>query len=128
MAGIWSRFHTTAPLPRLRSRRARPSSEPMASPSGLTWLVSRKRLPCRILRKRSSGAFVAAMEALPEVGDGLAVLGAAVELEVTLGRRPQPQAAGELRAQEAAGRLEGRDRGDAVLLGAQRRALDHRGG
>ena len=31
------------PCRALRSRRARPSSEPMASPSGLAWLVSRKR-------------------------------------------------------------------------------------
>src|SRR5579864_7097248 len=98
MAGVSSRFHTTAPLPSRRSSRASPSSEPMATPSGLTWLVSRKRLPCRILRNRSSGAFVAGMEALQEIGDGLAVLGAAVELEVQLRRHPQPQPAGELGA------------------------------
>src|SRR5579863_168472 len=126
MAGIWSRFHTTAPLPRRRSSRASPSSEPMASPSGLTWLVSRKRLPCRILRSRSSGAFVAGIEALQKVGNGLAVLGAAVELEMQLRRHPQPQAAGELGAQEAAGVLERGDGALSLLLGAQGREPDHR--
>src|SRR6202521_3591486 len=97
----------------------------MASPSGLTWLLSRKRLPCRILRSSSSGAFVAGMEALQEVGDGLAVLGAAVELEMQFRGHPQPQPPGKLRAQEATGVVEGGDRPLALLLGAQGGDLDH---
>ena len=103
--GQTSRFQTTASFPRLRSTRASPSSEPMASPSGLTWLVSRKRLPCRMRRSRSSGAFVPGMQALQEFGDLLAVLGAAVELEDELGGDAQAQAVGQLAAQEAAGVL-----------------------
>src|SRR3954469_17941476 len=107
--GGFLRFHTTAPLPRPRSRRARPSSEPMASPSGLMWLVSRNRLPCRMRRSRSSGAFIPPMEALQNVRDPLTVLGPTVELEDQLRGRPRPEPVGQLRAQEPLGVAEAVD-------------------
>ena len=84
----------------------------MASPSGLTWLVSRKRLPCRICDSRSSGAFIPPIvQALQEVGDPLAVLGPAVELEGELGGDPQCAAGG--RAACAGSRVAWRRRLDA---------------
>src|SRR6187397_2677507 len=114
-----SRFHTTAPLPSLRSTRASPSSEPTASPSGDRWLVSRKRLPCRISDSRLSGAVlfvvllvVVMMQRLQEGGDVHAVLGPAVERELQLGGGPQAQARAELAAEETGGMLE---RGDGAL-------------
>src|SRR5262245_37252731 len=99
----------------------------MASPSGETWLVKRKRLPCRIFLSRSSGAFVWPMEALQEVCDLLALLGATVELEDELRGDPQRlQALGELRAEEAAGVLQAGDGLHALALLAQSGDLDHR--
>src|SRR5215218_714304 len=110
-----------------RSRRASPSSEPMASPSGLTWLVSRKRLPCRTLRNRSSGAFIPPIvQALQKVGNPLAVLGPAVELEDELGSRARAEPVSQLRAQEPLGMPEAFDRLLPLFVGAQRRYLDRR--
>src|SRR5262245_38257749 len=106
--------------------RARPSAEPIASPSGLTWLVSRKRLPWRIRLSRSSGAFVVAdMEALQKIGDVLAVLGAAVELELELGSNTKmAHAPGDLGAEETLGVAERVDRGQALRLLTERRDPD----
>src|SRR6185436_7428967 len=127
MVGVSSRFHTTAPLPMRRSRRASPSSEPMASPSGLTWLVSRKRLPWRTLRSRSSGAFIPPiLQALQKVGNPLAVLGPTVELEDELGGRARAEPVGQLGAQEPLGMPQTLDGLQPLFLGAERRHLDHR--
>src|ERR671918_127637 len=102
MGGVASAFHTTALLPSLRSTRARPSAEPIASPSGLTWLLSRKRLPWRIrARSVSGGVFVVMVQFLQDLRHADAVLGAAVEDEHQLGDGAQVQPAGELAAQEA---------------------------
>src|SRR5687767_5555275 len=110
-----------------RSMRARPSSEPMASPSGLMWLVSRKRLPCRILRSRSSGAFIPPIvQALQKVGNPLAVLGAAVELEDELGGGARAEPMRQLRAQETLGVPQALDGPQPLFLGAERRHLHHR--
>src|SRR6185295_14031833 len=119
----------TALLPRRRRILARPRQEPIASPSGLAWLVSRKRLPCRIRRSRSSGAFVvvATMEALQEIGDVLTVLRAAVELEGQLGRDAQmAQAPGDFGTQETLGVLERLDGRDALGFLAEDGDIDGR--
>src|SRR5690242_1445455 len=90
------------------------------------WLVSRKRLPWRIFRSRSSGAFIPAMQALQNVGNPLAVLGAPVELEDELGSDAQPEAVGQLGSEEAprmAQRLDGLQ--TLLFVLAQHRDLDH---
>src|SRR3954471_2117544 len=112
-----SRVHTTAPLPSLRRMRARPSSEPMASPSGDMWLVSRNRLPCRMSESRLSGAVlvvIVIVQRLQQGGDVNAVLGPAIELEDQLGSDAHVQPRGELLAQETSGVLQ---RVDGVLAG-----------
>ena len=55
-----------------RSTRARPSSEPIASPSGLTWLVSRKRSPLPDAGARSaqeSSGLPSSCRLVEQVGD-----------------------------------------------------------
>src|SRR5438105_2252361 len=109
--------------------RARPSSEPTASPSGDRWLVSRKRLPCRISASRFSGALfviVVMVQRLQKGGDLNAVLGPAVELEDQLGGRAHAQAVGELGTQETGGMAQGGDRLFARRLLAQHRDADAR--
>jgi agmatine/peptidylarginine deiminase len=103
-------------FPDIWRARARPSSDPIASPSGFAWLVRSTEREAATSDCSSSGinGWVSCAQFLEQSVDVLAVLGAAIEMKAELRSDPQIEAAGNLATEESGSMLKSRDGGLAV--------------
>src|SRR5690349_9160785 len=130
-SGVLPGRYMTASLPRCRNASVAARSDPRASPSGFSWVTTRKR-SCS--RNASAIAFssvvcviVVRRELVDQLGHTHAALDRRIVLEGQLGSVFQPELAGEPCLEDAVGCVEA-DEGCALLTaGAQHADIDGRG-
>src|SRR5262249_56528148 len=128
-SGVSPTRYMTTSLPRLRSPSVAASIDPSASPSGFSWVTTRKR---SLLRSASRTAAKSVMVVV--IGCHLvdqpahpdAPLDRGIVFEGQVRRSLQAELAGDPRLDDRMGRLEPGERALPLLLVAEHRAVDRR--
>src|SRR3954468_14249244 len=111
----------TTSLPSDSSASFVASSEPSASPSGFSWVVTRKRSCPRIASATASRSGVVWGELIDQLRHADAALDALIVFEGQLRGALHPELPREPRLEHAVRRLEGCERPLALALGAEHR-------